>query len=343
MSLLHEISFFFISSFLSFPLLIERIILCFVYSDVLKPCFVHPSLDEEIIPPYCVVDIDLVPSPLPIHKSEISIASPLEIDHPCNLKEVENNSQSSQILLPSVIPAEPPHPLVESHIQPTTFEIKIINKLFKPLRLPYRLNPYPLYSLEYIPQFSWEDYVTAERHLGAFEKCIDQFEIIHDDFTMRLFSHSMSRDVVVWFRCLEVGSIGFWTELYHDFLKCWGENKSLDQYWFEFKALRRGEDEALVVFNRRFYSIYHSMPMDIRPIEIASMVYYIMAQHPELVLLLRERKSSSLRHIFEDVGEVEENIRASRWVHRNADLYEHVEEDCYTSILLTLISVISVA
>jgi hypothetical protein len=58
------------------------------------------------------------------------------------------------------------------------------------------------------------------------------------------------------------------------------------------------------------------------------MVYYIMAQHPELVLLLRERKYSSLRHLFEDVGEVEENIRASRWVHRQADLYEHEEEDC---------------
>jgi hypothetical protein len=38
------------------------------------------------------------------------------------------------------------------------------------------------------------------------------------------------------------------------------------------------------------------------------MVYYEMAQHANLVLLLRERKSSSLRCIFEDVEEVEENI-----------------------------------
>jgi hypothetical protein len=80
--------------------------------------------------------------------------------------------------------------------------------------------------------------------------------------------------------------------------------------------LRRGEEEALVVFNKRFYNVYHSMPVEIRPTEIVSMVYYVMAQHPELVLLLRERKSSSLRHLFEDVVEVEENIRASKWVHR---------------------------
>jgi len=35
-----------------------------------------------------------------------------------------------------------------------------------------------------------------------------------------------------------------------------------------------------------------------------------------------------LRHLFEDVGEVEENIRSSKWVHRHAYLYEHEEEDC---------------
>jgi hypothetical protein len=153
-SLLHEILFFFISSFLSFPSHIKRIILCFVYSDVLKPSFVHPSLDEESIPPSSVVDTDLVPSPLPIHKNEICIASPLEIDHSCSPEEVENNSQSSQILLPPVIPAEPPHPLAESHIQPTAFQIKIRNKLFKPLRLPCHLNPYPRDSFEYLPRFS---------------------------------------------------------------------------------------------------------------------------------------------------------------------------------------------
>jgi hypothetical protein len=197
--------------------------------------------------------------------------------------------------------------------------------------MPYRLNPYPLDSFEYLPRFSGEDHVTAERHLGAFENFIDQFEIVHDDVTMRLFSHSLSGDVAVWFRCLEASSIGSWTELCHAFLKCWGENKSLDQYWFEFNALRRGEEEAFAVFNRRFYNVYRSMHVEIRPTEIAAMVYYVMAQHPELVLPSRERKSSSLRHLFEDAVEVEENIKASKWVHSQAylkNLHVHEQEDC---------------
>jgi hypothetical protein len=230
MSFLHGILFFFINSFLSFPLHIKRIILCFVYSDDNKPSFIYPSLEEEDMPSSCVVDVDLVSSPQPIHKSEICIGFPLEIDHPCNLEGVENDSKPSQISLPSVITVEPSHLLVKSHIQPTSFQAKIRDKMFKPLRLPHHLHPYPLYSFEYLPRFSGEDHVTAERHLEAFENFVDQFEIVHDDVTMRLFSQSLFGDVVVWFKCLGAGSIGSWIELCNAFLKCWGENKSLDQY-----------------------------------------------------------------------------------------------------------------
>ena len=134
---------------------------------------------------------------LPIHKSEICITSPLEIDHPCSPEEVENNSQSSQILLPSVIVVEPCHQLVNPHDQSTSFQIRIRNKLFKPLRLPYRLNPYSPDSFEYLPRFFGEDHITTERNLEAFESFVDQFEIFHGDVAMRLFSHSLFGDVVV--------------------------------------------------------------------------------------------------------------------------------------------------
>jgi hypothetical protein len=331
MSFIHEIIFLFINSFLSFPSHIKRIVLCFVYSYDNMPSFIYPSLEEENMPSSCVVDTDLVYSPLPIHKSEICMAYPLEIDHPCSPKEVENNSKSSQILLPSIIPVEPCHQLVNPHDQPTAFQIKIRNKLFKHLRLSYHLIPYPLDSFEYLPPFYREDRVTIEIHLEAFDNFVDQFEIVHEDFTLRFFSHSLSGDVAVWFRCLEASYIGSWTELCHAFLKCWGENKSLDQHWFEFNSLRRGEEEALVVFNRRFYSVYHSMSMEIRPTETAAMVYYVMDQHPKLVFLLRERKYSLLRHLFEDSEEVEENIRDNKGVYMQAyheKLDVPKEEDC---------------
>ena len=130
MRFIHEIVFLFINSFLSFPSHIKRIILSFLDLDDNRPSFIYPSLEEEHMPSYCVVDINIVSLPLPIHKNEICIASPLEIDHPCSPEEVENNSQSSQISSPSIILVGPFHQLVNPHDQPTAFQIKIRNKLY---------------------------------------------------------------------------------------------------------------------------------------------------------------------------------------------------------------------
>jgi hypothetical protein len=95
-------------------------------------------------------------------------------------------------------------------------------KMFKPLRLPYLLHPYPLDFLEYLPRFSGEDHVTAESHLGAFENFVDQFEIVHDDVIMRLFSKSLFRDVAIWFKGLRDDSIGSWIKLSNAFFEALG-------------------------------------------------------------------------------------------------------------------------
>jgi hypothetical protein len=52
--------------------------------------------------------------------------------------------------------------------------------------------------------------------------------------------------------------------------------------------------------------------LDIWPTEIVAMIYYVMALHSKLSLLLLEKKYSSLRSLFEDAQGLEENIRASR-------------------------------
>jgi hypothetical protein len=60
------------------------------------------------------------------------------------------------------------------------------------------------------------------------------------------------------------------------------------------------------------------------------MVYYVATQHPDLVLFLRERKSSSLRWLFEDDEEVEENIRACKRIQDQAyfeDLHAHEQQE----------------
>ena len=140
--------------------------------------------------------------------------------------------------------------------------------------------------------------------MSAFQDFIDNLEILHEDIIMRFFSKYLIGDVALWFKNMEVASIGSWDELYDTFFKYWGERKSLYQYLHEFTTLRRGKNEVLSVFNQRFYSLYCSLPLEIKPSKTAAMVYYIMSQYFDLVSYLREIKSTSLSQLFMDVMEV---------------------------------------
>jgi hypothetical protein len=148
---------------------------------------------------------------------------------------------------------------------------------------------------------------------------------------MRFFSKSLIRDVDVWFKGLRADSIGSWIEFSNVFVKYWGEYKSLDSYLADFYALKREQGEALSVFNRRVYNIYYDMPLEIRPRETVAMIYYVMSLHSQLALLLLERNSSSLRSLFEDAQEVEENIHASRRIREWAyseNMQAHKQVNC---------------
>ena len=75
--------------------------------------------------------------------------------------------------------------------------------MFRPLRLPSLLHPYPSHFVEYLPHFTGKDLITAEKHLESFHNFIDIFEIMHEDVVMRLFSKSFAGDVGLWFRNLK--------------------------------------------------------------------------------------------------------------------------------------------
>jgi hypothetical protein len=312
-----------------FPAHVKRIIFCFVYSEDYHPSLIYPSLEEEIPQP-CIIDVDSVVLPQPICKDDHRISFPLESDQPCDHEKIKIVLKPVQISTPLAIIFEPDHQLTISHDQPTAFQVKIRTKMFKPLQLPHLLHPYPDDCYEYLPLFSGENQTSAEGHAESFLDFVDRFSIVHEDVIMRMFSKYLIKDAATWFKSLSADSIGSWTEFSNAFLKYWDKYKSIDSYLADFYASKREQDEALHVFNRRFHRAYYDIPLEIRPTEMAAMVYYLMAQHNELVLLLLERKSSSLGNWFEDAQEVEENIRASRWIRMQADsenLQTYEQED----------------
>ena len=115
-----------------FPARVKRIIFCFVYLENHHPSCIYPSLEEEILKP-CIVDVDSVTLPKPIHKDYHCISFPLESDQPCDLEKIEIVSDPVQISAPLAIISEPDQQLTISHDQPTAFQDKIRMNMFKPL------------------------------------------------------------------------------------------------------------------------------------------------------------------------------------------------------------------
>jgi hypothetical protein len=76
--------------------------------------------------------------------------------------------------------------------------------------MPSTLHPYPPMFLEYLCLFVGEDHIIAEKHLRAFQNVIDNLEIMHEDVVIRLFAKYLVGDASLWFKNLEVGSIGLW-------------------------------------------------------------------------------------------------------------------------------------
>ena len=187
----------------------------------------------------CIIDVDSVALPQPIHKDDHCISFHSESEQPGNLEKIEIVSDPVQISAPLVIIPEPCQQLTISCDQPTAFQVKIRMKMFEPLKLPLFLHSYPDHCYEYLPLFSGEDQASAERHVESFLDFVDHFSIAHEDVIMRMFSKSLIKDAAAWFKSLRPDSIDSWTEFSNAFLKYWSKYKSLDSYLADFYALKR--------------------------------------------------------------------------------------------------------
>jgi hypothetical protein len=337
-SFLQDIVFFFISSFLTFPSYIRRIIICFVYFDDHNPTTIYPSLKEEGLHSSYIVDVDPSPSS-ETYENNFFIQILPKHDQPCNHVNDTIDSPPSLIIVPySTTTTGIFNKSIEPNFQPIDVQSIKREKMFKPLKLPSTLHPYPPKFLEYMPLFVGEDHIIVEKHLGAFHNVIENLEIIHEDVVMRLFSKYLVRDVALWFKNVEVSCISSWDELFGAFSRYRGENKSLDQYFAEFYDLKRGEDEALAIFNRKFYSFYCIMHLYIQPPQAAARLCYVIALDPKFSLLHLERRSFTFQQMFIDAQEVEDNLKACRKFSNqvkdeecNVDIdnSEHEQEGCH--------------
>jgi hypothetical protein len=81
-------------------------------------------------------------------------------------------------------------------------------------------------------------------------------------------------------------------------------------YITDFGSLKRKEGESVSNFSKRFNKMYNKIPAEIKPIEVSAKITFGSAFDPNLCLLLRERRSTSLAHMQDATLEVESNVLA---------------------------------
>jgi hypothetical protein len=79
------------------------------------------------------------------------------------------------------------------------------------------------------------------------------------------------------------------------------------------------EGESISDFSKRFNKMYNKIPAEIKPSESATKISYASAFDPDLCLLLRERRATSLDQMQDVAIEVESNVLVANRLRNKAN------------------------
>jgi hypothetical protein len=125
---------------------------------------------------------------------------------------------------------------------------------------------------------------------------------------MRVFVQSLDGEVRKWFRGLTPRSIVGVETIDDVFLRQWGDKNDLMYYITKFRSLKEKEGEFVSDFSKRFNKMYNKIPPEINPTESSAKLTYVIPFTPDLCLLLRERRDTSLAHMQDESLKVESNV-----------------------------------
>jgi hypothetical protein len=232
-----------------------------------------------------------------------------------DLLQFPSHSVSSAPIFPlqASFPPSSPTPIVPmaGANPPLNRMDSIVAARYSPLILPQPVNPLPTGDyLKYMPKFTREEDITTEENLVDFYSYADNLNIENEDVWMRVFVQSLDGEVRKWFRRLAPRSIVGIEALDSAFLRQWGDKKDFMYYMTEFGYLKKMEGESVSDFSKRFNKMYNKIPAEINPTEASAKISYASAFNPDLFLLLRERRATSLDQMQDVAIEVESNVLA---------------------------------
>jgi hypothetical protein len=77
------------------------------------------------------------------------------------------------------------------------------------------------------------------------------------------------------------------------------------------EPLKNKNSKSVLEVTQRFNKLYNKIPVEVKPSQPATKVTFVGAFDPDFALLLRERRSTDLTKMQDDVLEIESNMMAS--------------------------------
>ena len=156
---------------------------------------------------------------------------------------------------------------------------------------------------------------------------IDLQEVDLEDAIMILLSQTFIGEVKKWFKTLITGSIPGFQQFQDVFLRKREIKKNSLQLLTQYNNLKRIPMENVQEFYINFTRSYNSILAHVKPPPRATQLHYASAFDNDFDLALRERRSTNLAYMMNDVMEVEVNLMASRKLKHKLDSERKMDKE----------------
>jgi hypothetical protein len=172
----------------------------------------------------------------------------------------------------------------------------------------------PEKAIDKFPIFLGNNAISANSHISSFHKCVEKYCRGHnkEDVKTNLFVFSLEGDVAEWFTYFSANKFNTLNSILDEFKKRWGDQK---EHRFQLVALttsHKKENETVVEFNTKFNSVVKSLHNDVKPSDLAILIYYIEAFEGEMRYALRDKDPQTLEAVQATTIRIEQNMLEAR-------------------------------
>jgi hypothetical protein len=127
--------------------------------------------------------------------------------------------------------------------------------------------------------------------------CVERYFRDHneEDVKMTLFAYPLEGDAAEWFTDFDPAKFSTLDSILDEFRKRWGDQKDHRFQLATLTSSHKKENETVEEFNAKFNSLVKSLHDDIKPSDVAVLIYYMEAFEGEMRYALRDKDPQNLK------------------------------------------------